>query len=226
MIAIRLEKAAAVVVAAHPADAVATEAISLFDALIGVETRGRRLNPVHDKALDVSLQTTRGAGFRPFLLRFMKHWPLALLALFLGNPMSGRSLSGPQEPAAQGCALRIHVVGLRNTKGVVGVLLFRTPDGWPEDVAKSARHEASSIAPGEHEATVVFTGVSADDYGVVALHDENENMKLDKNLFGFPKEGFGFANNPHMGFGPPPFRAAVVHVQCPVTEAGIHIVYK
>jgi uncharacterized protein (DUF2141 family) len=58
------------------------------------------------------------------------------------------------------------------------------------------------------------------------LHDENENMKLDRNIFGFPKEGFGFANNPHVGLRAPPFASAVMHVACPVTDTTIHIIYK
>ena len=168
----------------------------------------------------------RGGFLRPFSLPSMRRYQLALFTLLLGNATWGGSLSPAREPEEQRCTLRIHADGLRNAKGVVGVLLFRSPDGWPEDVAKAERHEASEIAAQGREATVVFTGVSTGDYGVVALHDENKNMKLDKNLFGFPKEGFGFANNPHVGFGPPPFRAAVVHVQCPVTEASIHIIYK
>jgi uncharacterized protein (DUF2141 family) len=156
----------------------------------------------------------------------MKTNHLALLVVLLCNASFAGSFPVASEAAAEDCTLRVHADGLRNTKGVVGVLLFHSADGWPDDVAKSAKHDASAIAAEGRVATVVFTGVPEGDYGVVALHDENENMKLDKNLFGFPKEGFGFANNPHVGFGPPPFRAAVVHVQCPVTETGIHIVYK
>lgn len=68
--------------------------------------------------------------------------------------------------------------------------------------------------------------VARGDYGIVVLHDENKNMKLDKNMFGWPKEGFGFANNPHVGIGPPSFRQAVLHVACPVTEATVRIQYK
>jgi len=130
------------------------------------------------------------------------------------------------EPVPQGCTLNIHVDDLRTSRGVVGVLLFRSSDGWPENVTKSARHDASPIAAGARGATVVFRGITPGDYGVVALHDENANMKLDKNIFGIPKEGFGFANNPRVSFAPPPFRSAVLHVQCPVTEVGIHIRYK
>jgi uncharacterized protein (DUF2141 family) len=156
----------------------------------------------------------------------MSRYHFALAALLMSNTSIGKRLSLPAEPAASRCTLRVHVDRLRNAKGVVGVLLFRTADGWPEDVTKSIRHEASPISASGLEATVVFAGVPADNYGVVALHDENKNMKLDKNLFGFPKEGFGFANNPHVGFGPPSFHAAMVHVECPVTETNIHIVYK
>jgi len=122
--------------------------------------------------------------------------------------------------------LRVRVDGLRNATGVIGVLLFRSTAGWPEDVTKSVRHEAAPIADGAREATVTFSGLAANDYGVVALHDENRNMKLDRNLFGIPKEGFGFANNPHVGLGPPAFGLARLHVACPVTETEIHIIYK
>jgi uncharacterized protein (DUF2141 family) len=134
--------------------------------------------------------------------------------------MVSRAESAPE------CALRVHVDGLRNAQGVVGILLFRSPEGWPEDVTKSVRHEASPIAEGQRQATILIDPVAPGDYGVVALHDENKNMKLDRNIFGFPKEGFGFANNPHVGLRAPAFQVAVLHVTCPVTETKIHIVYK
>ena len=144
----------------------------------------------------------------------------AALSLRIGVP------SQAQAEQPQGCTLRVHVDGLRNDKGVVGILLFESPDGWPENVAKSLRHEAAPMADGQKQTTVTIPNVPAGDYGVVALHDENKNMKLDKNLIGYPKEGFGFANNPHVGFGPAPFRAALIHVACPATETQIHIIYK
>ncbi|MGA7857196.1 MAG: DUF2141 domain-containing protein, partial [Terracidiphilus sp.] len=82
------------------------------------------------------------------------------------------------------------------------------------------------IAPGERQATAVWENLPPGDYGVVAIHDENRNHKLDRNIFGWPKEGFGFANNPHVALSAPPFKEAVVHVTCPVTQTDIHIIYK
>ena len=125
-----------------------------------------------------------------------------------------------------GCTLLIRVDGLRNHKGVVGALVFTSPAGWPEDVSKSFRHEAVPIDPSGHSATVVIKNMPPGDYGIVVLHDENENMKLDRNMFGFPKEGFGFANNPRVGFTAPVFGRAVMHVGCPETDTTIRIIYK
>jgi uncharacterized protein (DUF2141 family) len=127
---------------------------------------------------------------------------------------------------AAGCTLRIHVDGLRNSNGVVGSIIFNSPAGWPEDKGKSFRHGPTPIAPGERQATVVWEHLPPGDYGVAAIHDENRNAKLDRNFIGIPREGFGFANNPHVGMSSPPFRAAVVHVQCPLTETTIHLQYR
>ena len=127
---------------------------------------------------------------------------------------------------AHACTLRVHVDGLRNQKGVVGALVFTSPAGWPENVSRSFRGESTSIDPGRRDATVVIQHVPPGDYGIVVLHDENRNMKLDRNLFGFPKEGFGFSNNPHIGLGPPPYAKAVMRISCPTTDTTIHIIYK
>lgn len=38
-------------------------------------------------------------------------------------------------------------------------------------------------------------------YAVAVFHDENNNGKLDKNMIGFPKEGYGFSSkNNKLGF--------------------------
>jgi uncharacterized protein (DUF2141 family) len=149
-------------------------------------------------------------------------WIIAIAAIGL----CVRALAEPREVDAQSCTVRIHTDGLRDAKGVVGILLFRSTDGWPENVSKSYRQQSSSIAQGARQVTVTLENVPAGNYAVVALHDENKNMKLDRNLVGWPKEGFGFANNPHVGLSPPAFKRAVLHVACPETDTTIHMVYK
>ena len=153
---------------------------------------------------------------------------LSLLAsCFHADARDSRPPIEPQSAAAQqGCTLRIHVDGLRNSIGVVGAAVFKSPDGWPENMSKTVHHWPTPIPPGAHQATAVMENLPPGDYGVVAIHDENKNHKLDRNFIGIPKEGFGFANNPHVGLSAPPFRAAIVQVACPVTETTIHLIYK
>jgi uncharacterized protein (DUF2141 family) len=129
-------------------------------------------------------------------------------------------------PAAiQGnCSVVIHVTGFRNTKGLLGAELFTSSAGWPEEVDKSFRHEHFPIE-GDH-ATARFDHIPAGKYGVVVLHDENENRKLDRNVFMVPKEGFGFANNPRVFLAAPPIEKATIPVTCPATTTEIRLIYK
>jgi uncharacterized protein (DUF2141 family) len=166
-----------------------------------------------------------GRHFRRVSQHFAWKGAVALIAI-AAIGWCARASAEPGESDPESCTIRIHVDGLRDTRGVVGILLFRSTDGWPEDVSKSYRQQSASIAEGARDATVRFENVPAGSYAVVALHDENKNMKLDKNLVGWPKEGFGFANNPHVGMSPPAFQQAVLRVTCPVTETAIHMVYK
>ena len=141
-------------------------------------------------------------------------------------PAISQEASGSTGAVAKGCTLRIHVDGLRNSTGNIGTVVFTSSQGWPEDLSKTFRHGPAPIPPGQRQGTAVWENLPPGDYGVAAIHDENSNHKLDRNFIGIPKEGFGFANNPHVGFGPPAFKQAIVHVQCPVTETTIHLQYR
>jgi uncharacterized protein (DUF2141 family) len=150
-----------------------------------------------------------------------------LLTLASSAPTAGGPAQKGSSTIASGdCTLRIHVDGLRDSNGVVGSVLFTSAEGWPENLNKSFRHGPTPIPAGQRQATVVWEHLPPGDYGVVVIHDENRNAKLDRNLIGIPKEGFGFANNPHVGLSAPAFHLAVVHVACPLTEIGIHIQYR
>ena len=54
-------------------------------------------------------------------------------------------------------------------------------------------------------------------YAVVAVHDENENGKLDNGLLGFGGEGYGFSNGVRPLLGWPAFDAAAVTVESDMT---------
>jgi uncharacterized protein (DUF2141 family) len=128
-----------------------------------------------------------------------------------------------QASAATTCALVVHIDGFRNQKGDAGLSVFNSADGWPEDNTKAFAHGPH---PFSGTATTVTLQVPPGRYALVALHDENSNHKLDKNMFGIPKEGFGFSNNPHVVLSAPSFDTAAMQVACPTTETTIHLIYK
>ncbi len=149
-----------------------------------------------------------------------------MMAGALLTPSIGLRVQAAQDSSSpSGCTLRIHVDGFRNTKGNLGTTLFTSPDGWPEGNAKAFRHGPAPIDPATKTAIAEWPNLPAGFYAVAAIHDENSNHKLDK-LFGFPLEGFGFANNPSVGLSAPSFSAAQVQVACPVTDITIHLQYK
>ena len=144
-----------------------------------------------------------------------------LLAGMLTPPVYAST--SPANASASTCTLVIHAVGFRNQKGGAGGAVFSSSNGWPEDLNKAYHHGDFPIHG--DKSTLTFPMVPGR-YGVVVIHDENLNHKMDRNIFGFPKEGYGFANNPHVGLTAPSVRTASVLVTCPVTETTIRIHYK
>lgn len=54
-------------------------------------------------------------------------------------------------------------------------------------------------------ATYVFNKIPVGKYAIAVFQDENIDGKLNKNLFGVPKEPYGFSKNEYGKFGPPDF---------------------
>ena len=50
-----------------------------------------------------------------------------------------------------------------------------------------------------------FTDIPTGTYAVAVWHDEDEDKTMNKNLFGAPKENYGFSKNIYGTFGPPNF---------------------
>jgi uncharacterized protein (DUF2141 family) len=92
--------------------------------------------------------------------------------------------------------LTVRVTGARNTKGKIGVTLFQDAQGFPDDASKAIRQQSVEIDPNTMSAQATFKDLPQGTIAVSVLHDENGNGKMDKNLVGVPKEGYGASNNP------------------------------
>ena len=94
--------------------------------------------------------------------------------------------------------------GVRSAKGELRFCLTADPVNFPSCI-DDARATTLSVPAGRH--SVHFEGLPRGDYALAVIHDDNGNAKLDT-FAGIPREGFGFSNNPPLGFGPPRFAAA------------------
>jgi uncharacterized protein (DUF2141 family) len=105
----------------------------------------------------------------------------------------------------------IRISNLRNNKGHVLVSLFRDDKGFPGDARKALRREKITIL--DKKGTLHLPSLPSGTYAVAILHDENDDLKMNTNWLGIPKEGYGFSNNVMGTFGPPSFtKASFSHV--------------
>jgi uncharacterized protein (DUF2141 family) len=114
-------------------------------------------------------------------------------------------------------SILITISNIRSNNGKVNVSLFAKADGFPSAVEKAVAVQSVDIQ--QNKASLRFDNLPFGTYAVACLHDENGNGKMDKNLVGIPKEGYGASNNAVNKFSAPkfedakfPFNAAVLSV--------------
>jgi uncharacterized protein (DUF2141 family) len=59
------------------------------------------------------------------------------------------------------------------------------------------------------DASFEFSDIKPGKYAIAVIHDENCNGKLDTNMFGIPKEGYGFSSGAEVAMSAPSFSDAV-----------------
>jgi uncharacterized protein (DUF2141 family) len=104
--------------------------------------------------------------------------------------------------------LTVHIVNARNANGMVRVALFQSAEGFPANASEALRTQPAEIDRQTLIAQAVFTAIPQGTYAVTVFHDENGNGKLDKNMVGIPKEGYGASNNPAKKMRAPTFDEA------------------
>jgi uncharacterized protein (DUF2141 family) len=106
--------------------------------------------------------------------------------------------------------LTIKITNIKNDEGQIAVALYNSE----KDFMKT-RYQGKTTKSVKGEVEIAFENIPSGSYSLSVMHDANVNEKLDSNLFGIPKEGFGFSNNAMGTFGPPSFEKAKVEVSSP-----------
>jgi uncharacterized protein (DUF2141 family) len=100
--------------------------------------------------------------------------------------------------SVQATQLEIDISGIKSDAGKIYMQLFRGEDNFKQNKPVVA----TFIEAKTGEAKVLFNDVEAGEYAVRFFHDENDNGKLETNLFRLPTEGYGFSNDATPNFGP------------------------
>jgi uncharacterized protein (DUF2141 family) len=119
--------------------------------------------------------------------------------------------------------LSVTVDGFRSDTGHARVAVFKDARGFPDDGSAAMRRVVASIKDGKTQ--VRFDGLPFGDYAVSMFHDKNDDGKLNKKLFGIPKEGYGVSNNIVHATRAPKFTEALFHLDSELKELTIHVHY-
>ena len=106
---------------------------------------------------------------------------------------------------AKGVAIEVIIDNVTSDDGKV-ILGLHTSETFM--IAEGIKKAESKIVSGK--VTITFKNVQPGTYAVIALHDKNENNRMDFEN-GMPKESYGSSNNP-MDYGPPQFSASKFEV--------------
>jgi uncharacterized protein (DUF2141 family) len=101
----------------------------------------------------------------------------------------------PEQPAPAPDLLTFTVHDLRNDRGSLRCGLYAESDNWLD----GDPHASARALIDDGEATCAFRGIAPGLYGIAALHDEDDDGEMDKNLLGLPEEGHSISNDAQEG---------------------------
>ena len=103
-------------------------------------------------------------------------------------------------------SLKIQVSGIRQQKGEIMLALFDKSDGFPFETSNV--YKLMRGIPERGVINFVVDPLPRGKYAVALFHDSNGDGKLNVNIFGIPKEGYGVSNNAYNTFSSPRYADA------------------
>jgi len=120
------------------------------------------------------------------------------IVLFLGLAFMGLTVVAQEETVT----VTVTIENVLNDEGTLLVSLHTQQTfmkgGGIIDLAKKAR---------KGQVTFTFENVKPGTYAIMAMHDVNDNQRMDYEANGMPKESYGMSGN-DMTMGPPTFDSA------------------
>lgn len=105
---------------------------------------------------------------------------IGLFLIFISSHVKGQQKS------------EVIITGIRSAKGKVIVQIFKDATSYlDQNPYKIVIFDKKGMTNGT---LVIQLQLESATHGFTMVDDENGNGKIDKNIFGLPKEGFGFSN--------------------------------
>jgi uncharacterized protein (DUF2141 family) len=114
------------------------------------------------------------------------------LVLIVVATCSALSLSAQADAAT----LTVEISGIEVATGILSAKVAANVDQHDNESKPVAGRRIHVSEKGT--VTIHFSDLAPGKYAVSVMHDENGNGKLDSNILGIPKEGYGFSNNPRV----------------------------
>ena len=89
--------------------------------------------------------------------------------------------------------LNVTMSNVKNDRGVCRIALYSSAEAFPDGSGRAIK--SAIVRARKGIVKVQFDHVPAGVYAIAVIHDENEDGKLNTNLIGIPKEGYGASNN-------------------------------
>jgi uncharacterized protein (DUF2141 family) len=133
------------------------------------------------------------------------------------------SLAGPYACSSDNVHIEVTVDNLQNSNGLLAAVLY---NGEPRDFLASGRSvQKTRVRPQPGTTRLCIDAPAHGRYALVVYHDANGNRKFDFSLFGRPKEGAGFSNNPQIDGRLPDHSQVVFDVDEDIEKVRVAISY-
>lgn len=128
----------------------------------------------------------------------------------------------PQSSFCQSKSIKINIPNIKSDKGEILIALFNKEDGFPEDA--NTAYQTAKMKAKKGLQSITLQNISDGRYALAIFHDENGDGKMNKNMLGIPKEGYGVSNNVKNLMSAPAFKeSAFTHNRD--TELSIQLNY-
>lgn len=106
--------------------------------------------------------------------------------------------------------ITVTVNNIEKTKGNLEISLYNQAEAFPHT---KGRYKTGNVSVTGNSVTYKFSNIPDGEYAVALYHDENANGEMDKNVFGIPKEPYGFSNNIVPKMSAPSFKDCMFNVK-------------